>query len=309
MTANEKRRAVAEMYRKILGRNRYSQALRDYCYRKYRDGLYYSDCSSSICYAYKEAGIPFGILNTVGMYQSGKLRQVDVKIVNGVPQDVGKLRVGDMLLFAGNDSSRGYAGFVGHVEMVGEIDGGKVTLYGHGSGTPSKKDMAAYCKKRQNTKANTSRGNRGLIKVVRFIQDDDRDERPEDDSMPVVTVKDVQGALIALGYPLPEWGADGEYGPETAAAIKAFQRDHGMAETGEIDNALIGAIGLRQARAVVTGESVFVRSAPMVDPRTVLGVVKQGRELVYQGADKAGFHLVEYAGQNAWISGRFSEIR
>lgn len=309
MTANEMRLRVRDTYRVILGRNLYSQAKRDYCFRKASDGKYYSDCSSSISYSYQKAGYSFGILNTVGMYESGKLKKVDVKIAGGVPADVSKLRVGDMLLFAGNDSSRGYAGFVGHVEMIGEIDGGKVTLYGHGSGTPSKKDMVSYCKKRQATKANTARGNRGLIKVVRFIQDDDRDERPEDDSMPVVTVKDVQGALIALGYPLPKWGADGEYGPETASAIKAFQRDHGMAETGEIDNALIGAIGLRQVRAVVTGESVFVRSAPMVDPRTVLGVVKQGRELVYQGVDKNGWHLVEYGGQNAWISGRFSEIR
>ena len=47
----------------------------------------------------------------------------------------------------------------------------------------------------------------------------------------------------------------------------------------------------------------------MVDPRTVLGVVKQGRELVYQGVDRDGFHLVEYKGRNAWISGKFSEIK
>ena len=309
MTAEEKRLRVRDKYREILGRNRYSQARRDYCFKKYSDGNYYSDCSSSISYAYKEAGYSFGVLNTVGMYESSKLKKVDVVIKAGVPKDAGKLRVGDMLLFAGSDPGRAYADYVGHVEMVGEINGDSVVLYGHGSGTPSKKNMATYCRQRQNAKASTKRGNKGLIKVVRFIQDDDRDESPEDDSMPVVTVKDVQGALIALGYPLPKWGADGEYGPETASAIQAFQRDHGMAETGEIDNALIGAIGLRQVRAVVTGESIFVRSAPMVDPRTVLGVVKQGRELVYQGVDRDGFHLVEYKGRNAWISGKFSEIK
>lgn len=312
MTANEKRRAVAEMYRKILGRNRYSQALRDYCYRKYRDGLYYSDCSSSISYAYKEAGVSFGILNTVGMYQSGKLRQVDVKIVNGVPQDVSKLRVGDMLLFAGNDSSRGYAGFVGHVEMVYSIQGGTVTLCGHGSGTPRTTEMAAYCRKRQAMQAATSRGNRGLIRVVRFIQDDEG-QGGGDEPLPVVTVKDVQRALLALGYELPRYGADGEYGPETAAAIRAFQRTHGLGETGEIDNALLAAIGLVAAKAVVIGESVNVRSAPFIpenDPGgNVIGVVHAGRELTYQGLDKDGFHLVDYKGVNAWISGKWTEIR
>ena len=56
MTANEKRQVVARKYDEIIGRNLYSQARRDYCYRRYSDGNYYSDCSSSICYAYREAG-------------------------------------------------------------------------------------------------------------------------------------------------------------------------------------------------------------------------------------------------------------
>lgn len=73
MKADEKRQAVARKYDELIGRNHYSQPLRDYCYRKHRDGNYYSDCSSSICYAYKEAGYGFGILNTAGIYQSARL--------------------------------------------------------------------------------------------------------------------------------------------------------------------------------------------------------------------------------------------
>ena len=56
MKSDEKRQAVARKYDELIGRNHYSQPLRDYCYRKHSDGNYYSDCSSSICYAYKEAG-------------------------------------------------------------------------------------------------------------------------------------------------------------------------------------------------------------------------------------------------------------
>ena len=306
MTANEKRLKVRDKYREILGRNRYSQPKRDYCYRKASDGCYYSDCSSSISYAYKEAGFGFGILNTVGMYESKKLVKVDVPIRKGIPQDVSKLRIGDMLLFAGSDSSRAYAEYVGHVEMVGEINNGMVTLYGHGSGTPSKKSMTAYCGQRQGTKTSTKRGNKGLIKVVRFIQDDDDGNG---DSIPVVTVKDVQSALIVRGYKLPVYGADGEYGPETASAIKAFQHDRGHAETGEIDAALLDALGLKSAKVIVTGETVNVRSAPSVEAGQVLGVVRKGRELAYQGIDKDGWHLVEYMNQNAWISGKYSEVQ
>lgn len=172
MTANEKRAAVAAKYKSILGRNYYSQAKRDYCFKQYKDGKYYSDCSSSISYCYKETGFGFGILNTAGMYQSQKMTTVPVEIKNGQIQNPEVLRVGDMLLFAGSDAGRAYAGYVGHVEMIYEISGKTVILCGHGSGHPSTKKMTTYCKSRYNSKTNTKLGHKGLIKVVRFIQDD-----------------------------------------------------------------------------------------------------------------------------------------
>lgn len=172
MTANEKRAAVVRKYEEILGRNHYSQPRRDYCYKKYRDGKYYSDCSSSVSYAYKEAGFSFGILNTVGMYQSKKMVDVPVTIKNGIIQNPEVLRPGDMLLFAGTDSSRAYAGYVGHVEMVAKISDKTVTIYGHGSGTPRSTEMNVYCKSRYAKKSSTKLGHRGLIRVRRFIVDD-----------------------------------------------------------------------------------------------------------------------------------------
>ncbi len=171
MTANEKRAAVAAKYKSILGRNHYSQPKRDYCFKQYKDGKYYSDCSSSISHCYKEAGFGFGILNTVGMYQSKKMTAVPVIIKNGQIQNPEVLRVGDMLLFAGSDPGRAYAGYVGHVEMVYEIDGTDITLCGHSSGRPSTKKMTTYCKSRYNAKTSTKLGNKGLIKVVRFLCD------------------------------------------------------------------------------------------------------------------------------------------
>lgn len=38
-------------------------------------------------------------------------------------------------------------------------------------------------------------------------------------------VKDLQEALIELGYEMPEYGADGKIGRETAAAVSAFEKD------------------------------------------------------------------------------------
>jgi hypothetical protein len=193
MTASEKRSSVVKKYGEILGRNLYSQPRRDYCYKKYSNGKYYSDCSSSISYAYKEAGFSFGILNTVGMYQSKEMVDVPVTIKNGIIQNPEVLRPGDMLLFAGTDTSRAYAGYVGHVEMVAKVSGKTVTLYGHGSGTPRSTEMNAYCKSRQIKKTSTKLGHKGLIRVRRFIQDD-TPEIPE----PIAKPKSESGYVVKV---------------------------------------------------------------------------------------------------------------
>lgn len=47
-------------------------------------------------------------------------------------------------------------------------------------------------------------------------------------------VVEAQNRLLAWGYALPQWGADGDYGDETIAAVKAFQADHGLQVDGWI---------------------------------------------------------------------------
>jgi hypothetical protein len=46
-------------------------------------------------------------------------------------------------------------------------------------------------------------------------------------------VRDVQQALIALGYKLPKHGADGIRGPETVAAVKEFQQANNLTVDGD----------------------------------------------------------------------------
>lgn len=46
----------------------------------------------------------------------------------------------------------------------------------------------------------------------------------------------LQRALIKKGLPLPRHGADGLFGPETRAALVAFQRMRGLAPSGEVDH-------------------------------------------------------------------------
>lgn len=50
-------------------------------------------------------------------------------------------------------------------------------------------------------------------------------------------VKALQEALMKLGFSLPKYGADGDYGSETEGAVKTFQRDHCLDATGVFDTA------------------------------------------------------------------------
>ena len=199
MNAESKRRAVADIYKECIGRNRYSQdtTRRECAFTPHTDGKYYSDCSSSIRLAYRKADIGLNNIggNTAGMYHSTPGRIVDVSIANGVPANPAQLRIGDLLLFAGMDSGRPLC--IGHVEMVYSISGSSVTLCGHGSGLPSFKDMAAYCKNRYNTKTSTTKGNKGLVCVKRFIQGEDTNAAPASTKTPAEET--VQAASIAEG--------------------------------------------------------------------------------------------------------------
>ena len=173
MSAHEKRLKVIENYQTLLGRNNYSQSLRDYCFTPYKDGKFYSDCSSSVSFSFNEAGFYFGNMTTVDMIISKKMKDVDVIIKDGIIENPEVLRIADLLLFAGNDPGRKQYDYVGHVEMVAKINGKEITLYGHGAGVPKEKEMNSFCKLRFETKAETPLGHRGLIRVRRFIRDDD----------------------------------------------------------------------------------------------------------------------------------------
>lgn len=174
MTANEKRKAVIERYQTILGINKYSVQLRDYCFMPYKDGLTYSDSSSSIAYSYMAAGLGFGNLDEIGMYQTDSFYDVPVEIRSGTIRNPEVLRVGDILFFAGTDTSRGYANYCGSVEMIYHI-GDEIMICGHNSGTPSVKELNKYCKSRYHRRTGTMLGNCGLIRVRRVIQDDKPD--------------------------------------------------------------------------------------------------------------------------------------
>lgn len=118
------RKAYHDKYSTILGRNYYSQTKRKYCYTKYSDGKYYSDCSSSQCLTLAAIGLDMPDFNTVGIFESDRFEKVLVHVENGHILDPEVLRVGDLLLYAGADPDRVL--HIGHVEGVYEIASGPV---------------------------------------------------------------------------------------------------------------------------------------------------------------------------------------
>lgn len=108
-----------DTYRSILGRNSYSQDLRQFVFTPYK-GRYYSDCSSSGCATYRMVGFEMPLMNTAAMLGSDLFEDVPVKIIAGHIVNPEVLRVGDALLFAGNIDRPSLA-YVGHVEYVYEI--------------------------------------------------------------------------------------------------------------------------------------------------------------------------------------------
>ena len=127
-------------------------------------------------------------------------------------------------------------------------------------------------------------------------------------------VTTLQKNLVLLGYKLPKYGADGDFGDETAKALKAFQSDHGLEVDGEYgplsDAAMKTALSKLSVtkKAIITGGSVYVRKSANT-LATILGVVRAGTELDYMGEDSvAGWHKVVFNGKEAWVSGKYSKI-
>ena len=137
-------------------------------------------------------------------------------------------------------------------------------------------------------------------------------------------VKAMQGALIALGYSCGKWGADGEFGAATQAALRAFQKDNRIDPDGTFGQPDLAALnaalpdepepGAQPAPAKPTamvriiGGDCHVRAFPM-SAGASLGVAKRDTTHVYTGISTvSGWHLIEYAGEMGWVSGRYSEV-
>ena len=80
-------------------------------------------------------------------------------------------------------------------------------------------------------------------------------------------VKALQSKLMAMGYDLPKYGADGDFGGETEAAVRQYQTDKGLTVTGAYDKATQEAMS---APMLATGVTVILYNVSEADAQTLL---------------------------------------
>lgn len=68
------------------------------------------------------------------------------------------------------------------------------------------------------------------------------DRLPLQQGMKGADVKELQEILMDLGYSLSKYGADGEFGSETVAAVKAFEKDNSLTADGIVDQILLNKL-------------------------------------------------------------------
>ena len=144
-------------------------------------------------------------------------------------------------------------------------------------------------------------------------------------------VKAMQEFLLQLGYVLPRYGADGDFGSETETALKAFQKKVGIKQDGiygseshaalmdavadddegktpsEADEPVVGTTASKQVRIVCSGGSVNIRAGN--DTRySRITSVKDGTTFEWIATAENGWHAIVVNAQIGWVSGKYSQV-
>lgn len=143
-------------------------------------------------------------------------------------------------------------------------------------------------------------------------------------------VKELQNNLLELGYSLPKYGADSDYGSETVEAVKAFQKDHELDADGEYGQlshkALMRALAdlapdpepeepvAPQNILVVNGGSVRVRYGDSTSYEIITTVFKDAKltpvlnEQNKPVKSSNGWYAIRIGELIGWISGKYIDV-
>lgn len=90
-------------------------------------------------------------------------------------------------------------------------------------------------------------------------------------------VMELQNDLLRLGYPLPRYGADGDFGRETEEALKLFQGDNGLTADGICGPLTWAALQNQQQDVPTVRYTVTIPHLTELDARKLLEQFPAGR--------------------------------
>ena len=140
----------------------------------------------------------------------------------------------------------------------------------------------------------------------------------------------MQEFLLQLGYALPQYGADGEFGTETEAALKKFQAKAGVKQDGvygsDTHKALMDAVADHDAgkepaepdepsgpsvvkcvRIVCDGGTVNIRVGNGTQYERITAA-KDGTSFEWVATAENGWHAVIVGARVGWVSGKYSKL-
>ena len=236
---------------------------------------------------------------------------------------------GDVVFFYSSSKGR-----IGHVGIVTKVDSSKVyTIEGNTSGGSKLVTNGGAVWNKSYKKTSTyidgyGRPDYAGVMVPEtppdnWVKEYQLGDRTLEKNMTGADVKELQSMLIALGYDLGDWGADGDFGSDTQSAVKQFQKDYhlvvdGIAgpdtlealleassrndpESGEAEGpveeeepdgtlAEVGDIDEKEEPLEGDGRVVLVSSGNTVNVRDqpntegkILGVARKGESFPYRG--------------------------
>jgi hypothetical protein len=222
--------------RKSLGMSgRPNTITRDYASRHGDEFLRAAWCDMAVTYWARRSGNAGAVLpggdRAYTVWHAQDFQKAD-RWFTGTTANVNRARPGDIVFFDwGESNSVGAIDHVGVVEKA--LGGGRVqTIEG-------------------NTGDQCLRRVRSSTAIAGYGRPDYGAEETWDGRAPAATlragdtgtrVRDLQNALLRAEFQLPVYGADGDYGDETTAAVRALQRNAGLSETGIYDAATAAAL-------------------------------------------------------------------
>jgi peptidoglycan hydrolase-like protein with peptidoglycan-binding domain len=83
-----------------------------------------------------------------------------------------------------------------------------------------------------------------LEKIIKKVLKEDEPKLKQTSNVGENKIKVIQNALIRAGYSVGPTGADGSYGPNTMNAVKKYQRDNGIKQTGFVGDVTSRKLGV-----------------------------------------------------------------